>query len=75
MLKLFLQVSSEDSGSEVDAELENHYFYGKNLKTECMEDSLKCFETVLMLQDGVKTIWGFKSLKQMIKISFSLVHI
>ncbi|KAF2896941.1 hypothetical protein ILUMI_09235 [Ignelater luminosus] len=65
-------VYSEDSGSETDIDLENHYFYAKNVKAEGIEDSLKCFQTVLILEDGVKTIWGYKALKQIIKINFAL---
>lgn len=37
--------------------------------------ALASFQKVLDLENGEKGEWGFKALKQMIKINFSLVSI
>lgn len=63
---------SDDSGSEPDVDLENQYYNAKALKAEKdFSGALQAFEKVLELEVE-KGEWGFKALKQMIKITFSL---
>jgi len=65
-------VYSEDSNSEPDVDLENQYYNSKALKEDDPINSLISFQKVLDLENGVKGDWGFKALKQMIKINFRL---
>lgn len=69
----FLKEYSEDSNSEPDVDLENQYYNSKALKEEAPLEALKSFQKVLDLENGEKGEWGFKALKQMIKINFKLV--
>ncbi|VDM97915.1 unnamed protein product [Thelazia callipaeda] len=62
---------SDDSVSEPDVDLENQYYNAKALKAEKDTDgALKAFENVLELENE-KGEWGFKALKQMVKITFT----
>ncbi|VDN19055.1 unnamed protein product [Gongylonema pulchrum] len=62
---------SDDSGSEPDVDLENQYYNAKALKAEKQFDSaLSAFQNVLELE-AEKGEWGFKALKQMVKITFA----
>nr|CAG4636929.1 EOG090X04DO [Ceriodaphnia reticulata]SVE72872.1 EOG090X04DO [Ceriodaphnia reticulata] len=65
---------SEDSNSEPDVDLENQYYNSKALKEDEPKAALTSFQKVLDLemQGGEKGEWGFKALKQMIKILFTL---
>jgi len=63
---------SEDSNSEPDVDLENQYYNSKGLKNKDPEKALKGFQTVLDLEKEDKGEWGFKALKQMMKINFRL---
>nr|CAG4638382.1 EOG090X04DO [Cyclestheria hislopi] len=65
---------SEDSNSEPDVDLENQYYNSKALKEDDPKAALTSFQKVLDLeaQGGEKGEWGFKALKQMIKILFTL---
>lgn len=54
-------------------DLENQYYNSKALKEDDPINSLISFQKVLDLENGVKGDWGFKALKQMIKINFRLV--
>ena len=63
---------SEDSNSEPDVDLENQYYNSKALKEEDPKAALESFQRVLDLENGEKGEWGFKALKQMIKINFRL---
>lgn len=74
-LELTLQEYSEDSNSEPDVDLENQYYNSKALKEEEPNSALVSFQKVLDLEGGEKGEWGFKALKQMIKINFKLVCI
>lgn len=67
------QEYSEDSNSEPDVDLENQYYNSKALKEEEPKAALASFQKVLDLENGEKGEWGFKALKQMIKINFRLV--
>jgi len=63
---------SEDSNSEPDVDLENQYYNSKSLKETGPQAALESFQRVLDLENGEKGEWGFKALKQMIKINFKL---
>ncbi|XP_064621028.1 COP9 signalosome complex subunit 2 isoform X2 [Lineus longissimus] len=63
---------SEDSNSEPDVDLENQYYNSKALKEDDPRSALDSFQRVLDLEGKDKGEWGFKALKQMIKINFKL---
>ncbi|XP_053212066.1 COP9 signalosome complex subunit 2 isoform X2 [Panonychus citri] len=63
---------SEDSNSEPDVDLENQYYNSKALKEDDPKAALQSFQKVLDLESDEKNEWGFKALKQMIKINFRL---
>lgn len=63
---------SEDSNSEPDVDLENQYYNSKALKDADRKQALESFQKVLELEKGEKGDWGFRALKQMIKINFDL---
>ena len=65
---------SEDSNSEPDVDLENQYYNSKSLKENNPNGALESFQRVLDLENGEKGEWGFKALKQMIKINFRLTN-
>lgn len=69
---LIFQEYSEDSNSEPDVDLENQYYNSKALKEDSPKDALMSFQKVLDLEGNDKGEWGFKALKQMIKINFKL---
>lgn len=77
LTEIFMYISaqeySEDSNSEPDVDLENQYYNSKALKEEEPKAALASFQKVLDLENGEKGEWGFKALKQMIKINFRLV--
>jgi len=63
---------SDDDGSEPDVQLENQYYAAKGLKSDGdLRGALESFQQVLELESE-KGDWGFKALKQMIKLTFSL---
>ncbi|CAI5438728.1 unnamed protein product [Caenorhabditis angaria] len=60
----------DDSGSEPDVDMENQYYTAKGLRSDGkLDEAIKAFEKVLELEEE-KGEWGFKALKQMIKITF-----
>uniref|UniRef100_A0A0N5AFY3 COP9 signalosome complex subunit 2 n=1 Tax=Syphacia muris TaxID=451379 RepID=A0A0N5AFY3_9BILA len=62
---------SDDTGSEPNVDLENQYYTAKTLKDEKrIDEALQGFEKVLELETE-KGEWGFKALKQMVKITFA----
>lgn len=63
---------SEESTSEPDVDLENQYYLAKTLKEDKLECSVAAFQKVLDLQGEHKGEWGFKALKQLVKINFQL---
>jgi len=65
---------SEESNSEPDVDLENQYYNSKALKEDDPRAALESFQRVLDLEEE-KGEWGFKALKQMIKINFKLGNI
>ncbi|XP_010715815.2 COP9 signalosome complex subunit 2 [Meleagris gallopavo] len=70
---LSYQEYSEDSNSEPNVDLENQYYNSKALKEDDPKAALSSFQKVLELE-GEKGEWGFKALKQMIKINFKLTN-
>eukprot|EP00124_Ichthyophonus_hoferi_P002724 Ihof_evm8s198 gene=Ihof_evmTU8s198 len=64
---------SSDSGSEPDADLENQYYTSKGLKESQPDQALLGFEKVITLQQE-KGEWGFKALKQIVKLTFRLAR-
>lgn len=54
-------------------DLENQYYNSKALKEDSPKEALMSFQKVLDLESTEKGEWGFKALKQMIKINFKLV--
>ncbi|VDM58563.1 unnamed protein product [Angiostrongylus costaricensis] len=61
----------DDSGSEPDVDLENQYYTAKGLKSEGkIAEAIANFEKVLSLEQEMGE-WGFKALKQMVKITFN----
>lgn len=61
----------DDSGSEPDVDLENQYYTAKGLKSEGkISEAIANFERVLNLEQEMGE-WGFKALKQMVKITFN----
>ena len=70
-----MQEYTDDSGESTDPEeiaIENEYFSSKALKEEDPKAALGGFQRVLEL-DTKKGEWGFKALKQMLKILFRMV--
>ncbi|XP_018327312.1 COP9 signalosome complex subunit 2-like [Agrilus planipennis] len=63
---------SEDSTSEPDVDLENQYYHSKAMKEEDPVAALAAFQKVIDLQGPFKGEWGFKALKQIVKINFKL---
>lgn len=59
---------NDDSG---DVDIENKYYNAKQLKLSEPEDAIKEFLEVPNLQ-GEKGDWGFKGLKQAIKLEYKL---
>ena len=66
-----MQEYSEESEDEPDVDLENQYYSSKALKENDAKAALASFQRVLDLENG-KGDWGFKALKQMIKLHFRL---
>lgn len=60
--------NEEDSG---DVDIENKYYNAKQMKASDPEDAIKEFLDVTA-QEEEKGDWGFKGLKQAIKLEFKL---
>lgn len=67
---------SDDDGDEEEsgsADLENKYYQAKSLKEDDPDAAINAFQALVELektQEGKKGDWGFKSLKQQIKLLF-----
>jgi COP9 signalosome complex subunit 2 len=68
-----LEFASESEESETDVNIENEYYQAKAAKEDNPQAAISGFERVLELEDR-KGEWGFKSLKQMMKILFRKVY-
>ncbi|CAF1548473.1 unnamed protein product [Didymodactylos carnosus] len=67
------ELSYTDDSEQPDVDLENQYYNSKALKEDDPLAAIESFKKVLQLQkSGEKGDWGFKALKQMIKIHFKL---
>ena len=64
----------ENTDEEPDADLENQYYNSKALKEDDPLGAIDSFKKVLALEQksGEKGDWGFKALKQMMKIYFKM---
>lgn len=71
--ELSVEYSSDDN-SEPDVDLENQYYNAKSRKDDNPVASIDEFKKVLAIEanGGTKGDWGFRALKQMIKIKFRL---
>ena len=74
-----IQDYTDESGESTDdekIEIENQYYSSKGLKEEDPQAALKGFQGVLDLEQkkNKKEEWGFKALKQMLKILFRMVR-
>uniref|UniRef100_A0A0X3PVD8 COP9 signalosome complex subunit 2 n=1 Tax=Schistocephalus solidus TaxID=70667 RepID=A0A0X3PVD8_SCHSO len=64
---------SSDDNSEPDVDLENQYYSAKSRKDDNPNAAIAEFEKVLAIEaTGTKGDWGFRALKQIIKIKFRL---
>jgi len=65
---------SDASESEPDVNLENQYYIAKGMKAEGdLRGALEGFQALLDIEQE-KGDWGFKALKQMVKVSFRLAE-
>jgi len=62
---------SPDDSDGSDADLENAYYTAKQYKEDDPQEALNGFARVVELEDP-KAEWGFKALKQTIKVNFRL---
>ncbi|KXS18650.1 MGC97656 protein-like protein [Gonapodya prolifera JEL478] len=62
----------EDDGADVG--LENKYYNAKGMKEDSPEKALKEFRGVVDAEGSDKGDWGFKALKQMVKVTFKMEH-
>ncbi|KAH8854217.1 COP9 signalosome complex subunit 2 [Schistosoma japonicum] len=70
--ELSVEYSSDDN-SEPNVDLENQYYMAKSRKDDNPDMALAEFQKVLDIEGaGNKGDWGFRALKQMIKINFRL---
>lgn len=65
---------SSDENSEPDVDLENQYYNAKSRKDDNPTIAIEEFKKVLDIEaeSGAKGDWGFRALKQMIKLKFRL---
>ncbi|KAH6562944.1 hypothetical protein BASA50_000200 [Batrachochytrium salamandrivorans] len=61
----------DDDVEEPDVDLENKYYSAKGHKEDSPQIAIKEFRSVVATED-VKGDWGFKALKQIVKLSFKL---
>ena len=68
------ELEYENTDEEPDADLENQYYNSKALKEDDPLAAIESFKKVLTLEQksGDKGDWGFKALKQMMKIYFKM---
>lgn len=74
----FVQDYTDESGGSTDddkIEIENQYYSSKGLKEDDPQGALRGFQGVLDLEakNQKKEEWGFKALKQMLKLLFKMV--
>lgn len=59
----------EDEEGDANVDIENRYYNAKQTKTTNVEDAIKEFLAIPPLEEE-KGDWGFKALKQAIKLEF-----
>lgn len=65
------EYEDEDDDDSGDADIENKYYNAKQLKTSDPEEAINEFLGIQPLEQE-KGEWGFKGLKQAIKLEFKL---
>eukprot|EP00887_Chlorella_sp_A99_P001483 scaffold8.g1483.t1 len=66
------EYDDDEELEEQDVDIENQYYKSKGLlESDELQEALAGFEQVLNMEDG-KGEWGFKALKQVIKIQYKL---
>ena len=65
------EYEDDDDDQEGAVDVENKYYNAKQMKADCPEDAIQEFLAVPALEDE-KGDWGFKGLKQAIKLEFVL---
>lgn len=63
----------DDAEQGGDVDVENKYYNAKQMKTDSPEEAIEEFLGVPALEEE-KGDWGFKGLKQAIKLEFKLGH-
>ncbi|KAJ1966298.1 hypothetical protein H4R35_006994, partial [Dimargaris xerosporica] len=63
--------NSDEDPNDPNIALENQYYTAKGVKDDSMPEALNAFGAVIEMESA-KTEWGFKALKQMIKINGQL---
>ncbi|CAM9094694.1 unnamed protein product [Pylaiella littoralis] len=62
---------SDEEEEETDVGLENSYYSAKALKAEDPKAAVEAFREIMANEEG-QGIWGFKALKQLMKLLFSM---
>eukprot|EP00889_Picochlorum_renovo_P008706 jgi/Picre1/35736/NNA_003196.t1 len=63
---------SDDDYAEEDVDIENQYYNSKGeIESDDLEQALQGFQEVIAMEDG-RGEWGFKALKQIVKIYFRM---
>ena len=64
---------SDESAEEENVDIENQYYHAKEfVENGENTDALEGFGCVVEMQNGEKGEWGFKALKQIVKLRFKL---
>ncbi|KAJ3336517.1 COP9/signalosome complex subunit Csn2 [Gonapodya sp. JEL0774] len=66
------EYEDEEEEDGADVGLENKYYNAKGLKEDNPEKALKEFQGVVDAEGSDKGDWGFKALKQMVKVTFKM---
>ena len=67
------EYEEDDDEEDGDVDLENKYYNGKQIKLSDPEDAIALFLEIPSLEQE-KGEWGFKGLKQAIKLEFKLAQ-
>lgn len=65
------EYEEDDEANEGDVDIENSYYNAKQLKATEPKEAIEHFLAIPGLEDE-KSEWGFKGLKQAIKVEFKL---
>ncbi|CAM9339607.1 unnamed protein product, partial [Discosporangium mesarthrocarpum] len=61
----------EEDETDVQVDLENSYYTAKGMKADQPQEAVEAFRKVMEMEED-KGLWGFKALKQIMKILFKL---